>query len=79
MASNRHYITHEEAARRFPRLLRAMRWASILSSTEAQSCIIMHMAGHEWAGEAVNHAGGCKHVIRHGIRCRHVSSLRRAA
>ena len=79
MASNRQYITHEEAARRFPRLLRAMRWVACLNSTEAQSAIIMHLAGHEFAGEAVNHFGGCRKVIRHAIRCRNVSCLRRAA
>ena len=73
MLRNREYITHDEAGRRFPRLLRAMRWASCLSSLEAECALVMHLAGHEWAGEAVNHGGGCKHVIRHAIRCRHVT------
>ena len=77
MASNRHYITHAEATARYPRLLRAMAWVACLNSTEAQSAVIMHRAGHEYAGEAVNHFGGCRAVIRNAIRCRHVT--RRAA
>lgn len=77
MNRNRQYITHDEAAARYPRLLCAMRWVACLNSTEAQSAIIMHRAGHEFAGEAVNHFGGCRRVIRRAIECRHVT--RRAA
>lgn len=75
----RSYLTHEETARRYPRLLRAMRWAACLADLEAQSAIIMHRAGHDCAGEAVNHFGGCLKVIRAGIRCRNVTSLGRRA
>lgn len=71
------YLDHDEAARRYPRLIRAMRWVACLAQLEAQSAIIMHRAGHAWAGEAVNHAGGCAAVIRNAIRCRHIT--RRAA
>ena len=67
------YLDHDEAARRYPRLIRAMRWVACLNSTEAQSAIIMHRAGHEFAGEAVNHFGGCRAVIRRAFRCRHAS------
>lgn len=68
-----YYPTHEEVAQRYPRLLRAMRWAACLSEMEAISCIAMHSAGHAYAGEAVNHYGGNLAVIRGAIRCRAAS------
>jgi hypothetical protein len=67
------YLEHEQVERRWPRLLRAMRWAACLATTEATSCLVMHHAGHEYAGEAVNHYGGCVAVIRGAVRCRHAA------
>jgi hypothetical protein len=75
-ARARVYLPHEDIAARFPRLLAAMRWAACLNSTEAASCLQMHIAGHEFAGEAVNHYGGCLRVIRGAIRCRHAARRR---
>ena len=55
--------------RRYPRLLRAMRWATILSISEATCCI--RDLKHGWmGGEAVHHFGGPKTVIHAAIRCR---------
>ena len=70
---NRIYLEHADIAARYPLLLRAMRFAACLATTEATSCIQMHRAGHEYAGEAVNHYGGCVAVIRGAIRCRHAA------
>jgi hypothetical protein len=64
------YLPNEEVAHRWPRLLRAMCWAACLNDAEAVSCLVMHRAGHGFAGEAVNHYGGCVAVIRSAIRCR---------
>ena len=67
------YMRIEDAEMRFPRLVRSMRFAACLNSTEAASAIVMHRAGHAWAGEAVNHYGGVRAVLRGAIRCRHAA------
>lgn len=68
---------------RYPRLLRAIRWAAILSETEATCALrtirqvragLLSTDMLKWGGgEAVNHFGGPLEVVRAGIRCRHVT------
>ncbi len=58
--------TREHILTRYPRLIRAMCWAAILSRNEAVSAIQCHQNGDKWSGEAVNHFGGNVAVIRAG-------------
>lgn len=58
---------------RFPRLIRAMQFAAVLSRGEAISCIRDYLRGDKWSGEAVNHYGGTLAVIRAAIRVRHAT------
>ena len=60
---------YEEIERRFPVLIDAMKWAAILSTTEAADCIraIVEQRG---SGEAVEHFGGPLAVFRAAMRCR---------
>lgn len=67
----------DEQARRYPRLLRAMRDAAILSHGEAESCLSLLLATHPsqrhkapGACEAVAHFGGNQAVVRAAIRRR---------
>ena len=64
------YMPQDEAEARFPRLVRSLRFAACLNSTEAANAIVMHRAGHQWAGEAVNHYGGVVAVLQCAVRCR---------
>ncbi len=59
----------------YPRLVRAMCWYSILSITEACAAIRDYKRGSNWSGEAVDHAGGTRCVIRDAVAWRH--SIRR--
>ena len=61
--------TYPEIERRFPVLISAMKWAAILSTTEAAECI---RALYENRGscEAVDHFGGPPAVFRAALRCR---------
>lgn len=68
--STREYLPLDGILARYPRLVRAACWAACLSTHEAASCIQMWRAGHAWAGEAVNHYGGCRAVLLGAIRCR---------
>lgn len=56
---------------RFPRLVRAMRWAAILTEGEAVSALQLWQIGDTFAGEAVNHFGGIPAVLGAAIRSRH--------
>lgn len=67
------YMPQDEAEARFPRLVRSLRFAACLNSTEAANAIVMHRAGHQWAGEAVNHYGGVVAVLQGAVRCRHAA------
>lgn len=79
MATNRYPMARDELRARYPRLIRSMRWASILSEGEACGALYQHQIGNGWAGEAVNHAGGVVAVIRHARRCwPYVRTLRTA-
>lgn len=62
-------------AKRYPRLLKCMRWAAILSYGEAECAIRDYLDGYRgpgWGGEAVAHFGGPTAVIQAAIRCRHI-------
>lgn len=63
-------MTHDEIARRYPRLLHAMQWVAILSDGEAIACIRDYLSGLPYSGEAVNHFGGTKAVIDRASRQR---------
>lgn len=58
---------------RYPTLLRAMRYASILSHGEAESALygLIMLGLRDLGCEAVSNAGGSGQVIRHAWRCRH--------
>ena len=65
-------ITSDQAEARYPRLLRMMRWAAILSHGEAAGTLRDWRNGYRiGGGEAVWHFGGPEAVIRAGIRARH--------
>lgn len=68
------YLSQNELRTKYPRLIRAMRWASILTDGEATSAIYGYQVSgaRDMGSEAVAHAGGSRAVIRHAIRCRHV-------
>jgi hypothetical protein len=59
-----------DLAKRYPRLLRAMKWVAVLSDGEAESCLRDYKAGLAYSGEAVNHFGGTRAVIERAIACR---------
>lgn len=67
------YPTHGEVAARFPKLLRALRWACFLTQAEAEATV--HGAkttGPFFMGtEAISHLGGSGNAIRQAMRCRH--------
>src|SRR2546428_9938668 len=62
----------------YPRLIRVMKWCAILSTSEAAAAIREHKAGSLWAGEAVNHYGGTRKVIKNAIAWRNVPHIRTA-
>ena len=68
----------DEIGRRFPLLLRAMRWVAILSHSEAQCAIRDYK--HGWcSGEAVSHFAGAMtpaapvYLIKRAIEARHAA------
>lgn len=64
-------MDYQTIARRYPHLLRAMKWAGCLSSFETVSAIYAWQCGHHTAGEGVSHAGGTAVLIRDAVRWRH--------
>ena len=68
MTGNRYPMPPNAIAARFPRIVRALRAAAILSHTEATGAIYMHQIGDAWAGEAVNHFGGIPALFRAAFR-----------
>jgi uncharacterized protein (DUF433 family) len=54
---------------RYPRLIRAMMWAALLTQTEAVSCI-QSLQCRCGGSEAVQHYGGPVEVLAGAIRCR---------
>lgn len=69
-------ISHEAAAKRWPRLLAACSWAALLTHTEAACCLRDYAAGRRGSGEAVDHFGGCAAVL---ARAAAAGAPRRAA
>lgn len=67
------YPSHEQVAKTYPYLMRALRWACILSHGEASGAVQGYITtGPFYMGsEAVSHVGGSLAAIRHAIRCRH--------
>lgn len=77
------HLDLDQCAHRYPRLLRAVKWAACLSHTEAAATLrdirdVCHgylEPGYlKWGGgEAVAHFGGPQAVITAAIRIRHVT------
>lgn len=65
------FIALEEVQQRWPRLLAAIQWAIIGTTSEARSAIEGYVNGHGGGSEAVMHYGGPLAAIRGGIRGRH--------
>lgn len=79
-------ISMEEAARRWPRLMRAAQWCAILSWSEAAAMLrdwprYRNTDTERIGGEAVMHFGGPRAVLQTAIESRHYRSrlYRRAA
>ena len=62
-------MTYEEIERRYPLLIAAMKWAAILSTTEAVDCI-RAIRERRGSGEAVSHFGGPVAVFKGAMRCK---------
>ncbi len=60
----------EALQRRYSRIIHALKRANLLTQGEAVSCVLAHLRKDEWAGEAVNHAGGVVKCINRAIRSR---------
>jgi hypothetical protein len=78
-ADCRLYPTREEVLTQFPMLVRALRWACILSQSEAVGAIhgMITTGSYFMGSEAVAHVGGSANAIGHAWRCRH--NVRRQA
>lgn len=64
-----------EIRRRYPRLIRSMRGAGLLTDTEAVSAVTEYKVFgvlNDFGSEAVVHLGGQLAAIRLGIRSRHL-------
>jgi hypothetical protein len=64
------FMAMDEIARRYPRLLAAVKWALIGTASEARSAIEGYVNGYG-GSEAVMHYGGPLKCIQGGIRGRH--------
>ena len=80
------HLSADECAKRYPRLLRAMKWAACLSETEASATLrdLRNGNARYGGGEAVSHFGGPLAVLQAAKRCRHntridMTRLRRLA
>lgn len=74
-------MTLEDVARRWPRLLRAMRWAGPLTEPEA-ACAVLCYKGFgliDSGSEALSHLGRNLQAIRGGINGRHRARKARRA
>lgn len=74
LADCRLYLSHEAVAKAHPRLIKALRFACILTQSEAESCLQGYLTtGSRYIGsEAVAHVGGSLAAIQHAIRCRNL-------
>lgn len=81
-------MTAEELGRKYPRLVRAMRWGACLTTDEAQTTLrdIRYVKlgalplgyATNGGGEAVFHFGGPLAVLQHAVRCDIRNAARRA-
>lgn len=62
-------MTYPEIERRYPLLIASMKWAAILTTTEAADCI-RALQENRGSGEAVSHFGGPREVFKAALRCR---------
>lgn len=71
---SRVYPSCEEVRKTYPRLLRALRWACILTQGEAEECVHGYLTtGSYYMGsEAVAHMGGSRAALVHAIGRRHI-------
>lgn len=69
------YPDQEEIERRFPLLLRALRWGALLTPGKAIGAILGQsiQGNFSMSSEAVAHIGGSAAAIRQACRCRHVT------
>ena len=74
LADCRLYLSHEAVASAYPRLIKALLYACLLTRSEAESCLQGYLTtGSGYIGsEAVAHVGGSLAAIRHAIRCRKI-------
>jgi hypothetical protein len=72
-ADCRLYPTREEVLTQFPMLVRALRWACLLSQSEAVDAIhgMITTGSYYMGSEAVAHVGGPANAIGHAWRRRH--------
>lgn len=59
------------------RLLAAMKWAAILTESEAEACIEHYRLGLPYSSEAVDHFGGTRAVMRAAARFNTRQAVRR--
>jgi hypothetical protein len=64
----------DDIRRRYPRLIRSMCTAGLLTEAEAVGALVEYKVfgmRDDFGSEAVVHLGGQLAAIRHGIECRH--------
>jgi len=67
----------DDIQRRYPRLIRSMRSAGLLTEAEAIGALVEYKVfgiREDFGSEAVAHLGGQLEAIRQGIRYRHFTS-----
>lgn len=67
----------DDIRRRYPRLIRSMRGAGLLTETEAVGALVEYKVfgiRDDFGPEAVAHLGGQLAAIRFGIQYRHLTS-----
>ena len=67
----------DEIQRQYPRLIRCMRSAGLLTESEAIGALVEYKVfgiHEDFGSEAVAHLGGQLEAIRQGIRYRHFTS-----
>lgn len=67
----------DEVLRRYPRLIRSMRGAGLLTETEAVGALVEYKVfgmRDDFGSEAVVHLGGQLAAIRFGIQYRHLTA-----
>jgi hypothetical protein len=62
---------YNETIRRYPHVIRAMKCAALLCTSEAVYCIRDLKLNDDYSGEAVNHYGGTHEVLKVAWNIRH--------